>query len=204
MDLNSFVGEASATVVGGVVVTEFNAEAPKLALRLTKLAVSISPTAQRERLKEEWCAYLDEIPGNLRKLNASVGFISTAFRLTYVSALISLAKLVVFVCRNPRATFYVVKLFRNYPATARRLRQIGQDIPWCPFELKFNDFCRHYVSRKDLGGIHLEMALVYEWLKSNPGFCLAAIHFATGIPCHKLFSIKVHKWPLIPTERGKH
>jgi len=54
--------------------SEFEAWMPWIAERLRRLALRPFKGALRERLDEEWSAYLDEVPGNVGKVFCALGF----------------------------------------------------------------------------------------------------------------------------------
>ncbi len=66
---------------------EFEAWLPWLAERLRRLAVKQLHGAIRERLDEEWEAYLTEVPGYLGKLASAGGFLITSWRISLAATI---------------------------------------------------------------------------------------------------------------------
>lgn len=78
MGLTGFLAAVAASMLGALARSEIEAWAPALAARLIRLAVSLSPPEIADRLSEEWCAHVNEVPGFLGKIIAAVGFIRAA------------------------------------------------------------------------------------------------------------------------------
>lgn len=76
------MGHFLAGLLGKLCVDELRAWLPKVALRLTRIAVRILPEDQRERYDEEWRSHLDDAPGALTKLGIACGFLCAAIRVT--------------------------------------------------------------------------------------------------------------------------
>lgn len=68
-------------VIAAIFRSEFEACMPWLAERLRRLALKLLSGAIRDRLDEEWAAYLQEIPGYLAKLVCAAGFVLAAGRI---------------------------------------------------------------------------------------------------------------------------
>jgi hypothetical protein len=66
------------SAMGRQVTREFNAWTPWIVEHLVRRAVSKLPEAQRERFEEEWRSHIDEMPGDVGKLLAAIGFGSAA------------------------------------------------------------------------------------------------------------------------------
>jgi hypothetical protein len=87
---------ATLTAIGGTIVVimlsatgrqvsdEFKAWTPHLAAKLVHSAVFVLPAEERERFAEEWLSHIDEIPGEVGKLVAAVGFIIAARRIARI------------------------------------------------------------------------------------------------------------------------
>lgn len=73
------IGVVIAGIVGAalsqLLADEFEAWAPHIANKLIRLAVSRLPERNRERMREEWHSHLDEIPGQIGKIVAAIGFL---------------------------------------------------------------------------------------------------------------------------------
>ena len=79
--IKGFVSAIVAIVysaMGRQVTREFNAWTPWIVEHLVRRAVSKLPEAQRERFEEEWRSHIDEMPGDVGKLLAAIGFGSAA------------------------------------------------------------------------------------------------------------------------------
>jgi hypothetical protein len=66
--------------ISGLIAAEIIAYAPGVGRLLISRAADRLPEAQREQLREEWLAHLDELPGALGKLKHGVGCILFAAR----------------------------------------------------------------------------------------------------------------------------
>jgi lipopolysaccharide/colanic/teichoic acid biosynthesis glycosyltransferase len=83
LDLIWNIGTAALAVV----VAAFVATVPwlpKITEFLIQLAVKRLPEHQRARFAEEWRGHVDEIPGDLNKLDAAIGFLRAARRMTRI------------------------------------------------------------------------------------------------------------------------
>jgi hypothetical protein len=78
MDLNLLLVSILAVVIGGLVLTEMSAWAPKISEWLTSVAAGRMAPGIRSRYREEWAAYLSDMPTGVSKLCASAGFIWSA------------------------------------------------------------------------------------------------------------------------------
>lgn len=76
--IKSFLSAIICGAVGRQATREFTAWTPWIIERLIRRAVTKLPESQRERFEEEWRGHIDEIPGDIGKLVAAVGFGSAA------------------------------------------------------------------------------------------------------------------------------
>ena len=76
--IKSFLSQIVCGAVGRQLTREFTAWMPWIIERLIRRAVTKLPDPQRERFEEEWRSYIDEIPGDIGKLIAAIGFGSAA------------------------------------------------------------------------------------------------------------------------------
>lgn len=67
-----------ATLIAALICAEAKAWAPRTIKLLLRLAVSQAPADLKQRLHEEWTAYLDEVPGIVGKFTAALGFVCAA------------------------------------------------------------------------------------------------------------------------------
>jgi hypothetical protein len=74
----SIVATIGGGFVAGILKTEAEAWAPRAAEGLRKIALKRLVGPIKDRLSEEWAAYLDQIPGPYSKLISSAGFIWAA------------------------------------------------------------------------------------------------------------------------------
>jgi hypothetical protein len=72
------MGHFLAALLGKLCADEVKAWLPAIAEWLTRAAVRQLPAAHRERYNEEWHSYLDEIPGEVAKVFAALGFFRAA------------------------------------------------------------------------------------------------------------------------------
>jgi lipopolysaccharide/colanic/teichoic acid biosynthesis glycosyltransferase len=63
---------------------EFKAWVPWLVERLLQLAIAQLPEGQRQRFDEEWRSHINEVPGNVGKLLAALGFLSAARKMSLI------------------------------------------------------------------------------------------------------------------------
>jgi hypothetical protein len=77
-----FVVAILTAALSKLAAEEIVAWTPAFACRLTKLAVRLLPRNKRDRFAEEWQGHLSEIPGNISKIVAALGFIMAACRIT--------------------------------------------------------------------------------------------------------------------------
>jgi hypothetical protein len=73
------MGMIVLAVVCGILANELFAWGPCLSDLLLKLAVNRMTPRLRERMREEWRAHLDVLPGGLSKLSAAAGFLLSTF-----------------------------------------------------------------------------------------------------------------------------
>jgi hypothetical protein len=66
-------------------VDEFKAWTPWLTRKLITVGACILPEAERARLIEEWASHIDEVPGEISKILAAIGFIVAGFWIRYDS-----------------------------------------------------------------------------------------------------------------------
>ena len=76
--IKSFLSQIVCGAVGRQLTREFTAWTPWIIERLIRRAVTKLPDPQRERFEEEWRSHIDEIPGDIGKLVAAIGFGSAA------------------------------------------------------------------------------------------------------------------------------
>lgn len=69
-------------LVAAVFRSEFEAWMPWFAKMLRRAGVRLSPAPLRERLAEEWEAYLEEVPGHLAKVACALGFVAAGLNLS--------------------------------------------------------------------------------------------------------------------------
>src|SRR6478752_4699593 len=82
MGLMTVLGTIGVAVIGGLLKAEAEAWAPRAAFHLARISANLAPTNDRERLNEEWAAYLIDVPGPLTKIGASFGFMWTSISLS--------------------------------------------------------------------------------------------------------------------------
>jgi hypothetical protein len=82
------IGELVTVIVSGIMSAlfgllsaEFKAWLPWFTKCFFRRAINRLPAAQRERYQEEWQSHIDEIPGNIGKILAAVGFFLAAKRM---------------------------------------------------------------------------------------------------------------------------
>src|SRR5207237_9699927 len=63
----------------GIRANELFAWGPRLSDLLVKIAVNRMSPRLRDRMREEWQAHLDALPGGLSKLSAAAGFLLSTF-----------------------------------------------------------------------------------------------------------------------------
>jgi sugar transferase EpsL len=69
-------------IVSAILTDELKAWTPTLVDRLIQSAVRRLPEEQRERFAEEWPSHVSEVPGNLSKLYAALGFLRASWKMT--------------------------------------------------------------------------------------------------------------------------
>lgn len=72
-------GGILAAAISQQLVDEFKAWTPWLTRTLLMIAARIAPTSANERYAEEWSSHLEEIPGQIGKILAAMGFIGAGF-----------------------------------------------------------------------------------------------------------------------------
>ena len=72
-------GGILAAAISQQLVDEFKAWTPRLTRTLLMIAARIAPTSAKERHAEEWLSHLEEIPGQIGKILAAMGFIGAGF-----------------------------------------------------------------------------------------------------------------------------
>src|SRR5215469_9793045 len=77
MTLVGIVAAASSKILAD----EFKAWRPRLTRELVALAVRRLPGEQRERYSEEWLSHVEEVPGEVGKVLASIGLLWAGVRL---------------------------------------------------------------------------------------------------------------------------
>lgn len=85
MGVTGFILTVIAGMLGALLRSEIEAWAPPLARRLIGLAVRMSPPEMRDRLREEWSAYVEQVPGYVGKVIAATGFVRAARAIPGVS-----------------------------------------------------------------------------------------------------------------------
>ena len=80
MDLNLFWVSIVTAVIGGLILIELAAWSPRIAMTLTTFAAGRLPLSKRARFREEWLAYLADMPTGFSKVVAALGFVGTAER----------------------------------------------------------------------------------------------------------------------------
>src|SRR6266851_8947551 len=78
-----------AAVLSRQLTDEFKAWTPSIIKHLVNRAVRRLPEEERSRFEEEWLAHVNELPGEVAKIIAALGFLSAARRM---SLRISVAK----------------------------------------------------------------------------------------------------------------
>jgi hypothetical protein len=66
-------------IVCGILANELFAWGPRLSDLLLKIAIKRMPAKLQERMREEWQAHLDTLPGGLSKLGAAASFVLSTF-----------------------------------------------------------------------------------------------------------------------------
>ncbi len=80
MELSAFWVGILAAVLGSLILAELLAWSPRVAVKLTAFAAGRLPACSRARFREEWLAYLADMPTGFSKLIAAVGFVGAAER----------------------------------------------------------------------------------------------------------------------------
>ena len=83
--LLSIAAVVAAILIGfgsKVLADEFKAWNPRLVSCLLGWAVLKLPKASRERYNEEWASHLNDMPGDLAKLLAAIGFMIAAYKIS--------------------------------------------------------------------------------------------------------------------------
>ena len=73
------MGMIVLAIVCGILANELFAWGPRLSDLLVKIAVNRMSPRLRDRMREEWQAHLDALPGGLSKLSAAAGFLLSTF-----------------------------------------------------------------------------------------------------------------------------
>jgi hypothetical protein len=73
------MGMIVLAIVCGILANELFAWGPRLSDLLLKIAVNRMSPKLQERMREEWQAHLDALPGGISKLSASAGFLLSTF-----------------------------------------------------------------------------------------------------------------------------
>lgn len=68
-------------VFSKILADEFKAWAPWLVARIIAFAAMQMPKDERERVREEWSAWVRDVPGDLGKIFAAIGFVWGAVRI---------------------------------------------------------------------------------------------------------------------------
>ncbi len=69
------IGGILSAVIAKLIADDAKAWLPWLTRRITSYAIRNSPPETRERLSEEWPAYLQDMPGDIGKLTEAIGFV---------------------------------------------------------------------------------------------------------------------------------
>jgi hypothetical protein len=80
MDISLFWVSVLTTVIAGLILVELAAWSPRFATKLTAFAAGRLPISSRARFREEWLAYLTDMPTGFSKLIAAIGFVCAAER----------------------------------------------------------------------------------------------------------------------------
>jgi hypothetical protein len=73
------MGMIVLAIVCGILANELFAWGPRLSDLLLKIAVKRMSPRLQDRMREEWQANLDALPGGLSKLSAAAGFVLSTF-----------------------------------------------------------------------------------------------------------------------------
>src|ERR1700751_4821393 len=71
-----------AAAVSRQLTDEFKAWTPWITRRLIRRAARRLPDEQRDRFEEEWLSHLNEIPGEVGKVIAALGFVRASRRMS--------------------------------------------------------------------------------------------------------------------------
>lgn len=72
------IGLFLSAVLSRLVADDFRAWMPLMTRRLVKYAVAMLPLDKRQRYEEEWHSHVNEVPGELGRLLACLGFLAAA------------------------------------------------------------------------------------------------------------------------------
>lgn len=75
--------------ISKILADEFKAWSPWLVARIIAIAAMQMPESERERVREEWFGWVQDIPGDLGKLLTATGFLWGAAKIGGISALFS-------------------------------------------------------------------------------------------------------------------
>jgi hypothetical protein len=73
------MGMIVLAVVCGILANELFAWGPRFSDLLLKIAINRMSPKLQERMREEWQAHLNALPGGLSKLSAAAGFLLSTF-----------------------------------------------------------------------------------------------------------------------------
>ncbi|MEH7904345.1 sugar transferase [Rhizobium laguerreae] len=76
------VGGIFGSALSKILAEEFKAWRPNIVHRLVAVAASLLSDVDRDRYREEWSAYVEEIPGDLGKVFSAIGFVWAATRMS--------------------------------------------------------------------------------------------------------------------------
>lgn len=175
------------TVVGGLLVAEFVAEAPRLANVLLRHAIRWAPSDLKDRLSEEWQAHLDDVAGGLSKILCACGFWHAAAAMTLERTGAGLGMLVRLLVTHPRAVWLAYVGWRNWSLVAYIMRKGGIAVPVSPLELSYRQLLAKFKCNPAYD-LSEEMKPFLEWMGHNPH--LAMFYFS--IATRKRFS---QVWP---------
>jgi hypothetical protein len=74
-------GSIFVSIVTGILVVELYVWEPFVSRGLLKLAIRKAPFEEQDRLREEWQAHWNELPGGAARLVSSIGFVWSAWTL---------------------------------------------------------------------------------------------------------------------------
>ncbi len=163
--MNTFAGAVAASIVAAVAVSEFRAWSPWLVERFLRISIRLLPEGLRDRLNEEWRGHLEEVPGDIGKLLASVGFSLAAYSLRideFMEGVVRASRLLQEIFLEAK------KLSRSsteYVKIANSLRSRGIEIPRVMLE---DGIVRTFINlainpKKVQDEFVLQVSSIYQW-----------------------------------------